>query len=51
MGRPLGSTSEDVVYHVLNRANGRKTLFKGDKDYAALERMLEQAHCSWMSCF
>lgn len=31
------------VYHVLNRANGRRTLFGKDADYAAFERVLEQA--------
>src|SRR5947208_2640824 len=27
-----------VIYHVLNRANGRTTLFHDDDDYAAFER-------------
>jgi putative transposase len=31
------------VYHVLNRAVGRRTLFKKDEDYAAFERVLEEA--------
>ena len=31
------------VYHVLNRANGRRTLFRKPADYAAFERVLEQA--------
>ena len=43
MGRPLRPTSADVVYHVLNRANARRTLFEDDGDYAALERVLAQA--------
>ena len=42
MGRPLRYTSADVVYHVLNRANARRTLFEGDGDYAAFERVLGQ---------
>jgi putative transposase len=32
-----------VVYHVLNRANARRTLFDDDGDYAAFERVLAQA--------
>jgi len=43
MGRPLRPTSADVVYHVLNRANARRTLFDDDGDYAAFERVLTQA--------
>jgi putative transposase len=43
MGRPLRPTSADVVYHVLNRANARRTLFEDDGDYAAFERVLAQA--------
>ena len=29
-----------VVYHVLNRANGRLRLFKKDQDYLAFEKVL-----------
>lgn len=43
MGRPLRPTSADVVYHVLNRANARRTLFEDDGDYVAFERVLAQA--------
>lgn len=43
MGRPLRATSADVVYHVLNRANARMTLFDDEGDYAAFERVLGQA--------
>jgi putative transposase len=43
MGRALRPTSADVVYHVLNRANARRTLFEEDGDYAAFERVLAQA--------
>ena len=28
MGRPLRPTSADLVYHMLNRANARRTLFE-----------------------
>ncbi len=33
-----------LVYHVLNRAAGRATLFEKDADYEAFEHVLEQAH-------
>jgi len=48
MGRPLRAAAGNVVYHVLNRANGRMTLFEGEDDYAAFERVLNQA-CARMS--
>jgi len=35
MGRPLRAASGDLVYHVLNRANARRTLFDGG-DYIAI---------------
>ena len=40
---PVHPTSANVVSHVLNRANARRTLFEDDGDYAAYERVLEQA--------
>ena len=43
MGRPLRAASGDIVYHVLNRANARRTLFDDDGDFAAFERVLTQA--------
>ena len=43
MGRPLRPTAGDVVFHVLNRANARRTLFEDEGDYAAFIRVLEQA--------
>jgi putative transposase len=33
-----------LVYHVLNRAAGRLTLFRTEKDYAAFERVMLEAH-------
>ena len=33
-----------MVYHVLNRAAARQTLFEAAEDYEAFERVLEQAH-------
>ena len=43
MGRPLRAAPGNVVYHVLNRANGRVPLFDDDGDYAACERVLAEA--------
>jgi putative transposase len=43
MGRPLRAALGGLVYHVLNRANGRLTLFEKDEDYEAFERVLAQA--------
>ena len=43
MGRLLRTASGDLVYHVLNRANARRTLFEDGGDYAAFERVLAQA--------
>lgn len=31
------------AYHVLNRANGRRLIFRADADYEAFERVLEEA--------
>ncbi|MDQ1284237.1 MAG: REP-associated tyrosine transposase [Patescibacteria group bacterium] len=33
----------DIPYHILNRANGRQTIFKKDKDYAAFVKILLEA--------
>jgi putative transposase len=43
MGRPLRAAAGGYVYHVLNRANARMTIFKNDGDYEAFERVLTQA--------
>ena len=44
MGRPLRAAAGGLIYHVLNRANGRQPLFGKTSDYAAFERVLAQAH-------
>lgn len=44
MPRRLRCTDPGYVYHVLNRAVGRATLFKKQADYAAFEKILRQAH-------
>ena len=32
-----------MVYHVLNRGVGRRTLFEKDQDFMAFERVVEEA--------
>src|ERR1035437_1417058 len=32
-----------IVYHVINRANGRKSIFDNDRDYQTFEVILEEA--------
>lgn len=44
MGRPLRAAAGGVVYHVLNRANARMTIFDDDDDYLAFFRILREAH-------
>jgi putative transposase len=44
MPRRLRCTDAGYVYHVLNRAVGRATLFKKSGDYAAFESILREAH-------
>jgi putative transposase len=43
MPRPLRRCPGGLVYHVLNRAVGRRQIFFKDPDYAAFERVLAQA--------
>ena len=43
MGRALRTDVGDYVYHVLNRANARSTLFKTKNDYELFETVLEEA--------
>ena len=44
MARRLRLTAGDLVYHVLNRANAKRQIFKTHKDYAAFESVLLEAH-------
>ena len=46
MERPLRPTSADVVNHVLNRANARRTLFDDDRDYATFARVAGAGVCA-----
>ncbi len=43
MGRPNRADEGGIVYHVLNRANARMTIFEDDDDYEAFERILQEA--------
>jgi len=43
MGRPHRAAEGGYVYHVLNRANARMTIFEDDGDYEAFEKVLTQA--------
>ena len=43
MGRPKRAVDGGLIYHVLNRANARMTIFEDDEDYAAFEQVLEEA--------
>ncbi len=43
MGRALRAAAGGLIYHALNRANGRRTLFDQPADYEAFERVLALA--------
>ncbi|QDT44021.1 hypothetical protein Pan241w_41260 [Gimesia alba] len=43
MGRPKRAAQAGYIYHVLNRANARMTIFETDDDYAAFVRILSEA--------
>lgn len=43
MGRPQRAAEGGYVYHVLNRANARMTIFADDGDYVAFEKVLAEA--------
>ena len=43
MPRRARSIQGGLVYHVLNRSNGRQRIFRKEADYAAFERVLEEA--------
>jgi putative transposase len=43
MGRPKRAADGGLIYHVLNRGNARMTIFEKDDDYAAFEKILQQA--------
>ena len=43
MPRPPRTAPGGFVYHVLNRANGKRTIFHHDRDYLAFEKILAEA--------
>jgi len=43
MGRAARTSTGGLVYHVLNRANGRQKIFENDRDFAAFEKIVEEA--------
>src|SRR5438876_3557833 len=43
MPRPPRAAEGGCIYHVLNRANARMTIFRDADDYAAFERVLREA--------
>jgi putative transposase len=43
MGRPPRAAEGGLVYHTLNRANARLTIFEQDDDFAAFEGILAEA--------
>ena len=43
MGRPKRADDGGLIYHVLNRANARMTIFEKGEDFEAFERVLQQA--------
>ena len=42
MPRPMRTAPGGFVYHVLNRANGKRRIFDHDRDYLAFERVLAE---------
>jgi hypothetical protein len=43
MPRQARVSAADVVYHVINRANGRLAIFNTDKEYQHFELLLQEA--------
>jgi len=43
MGRPLRAAAGGIIYHVLNRANGRQVMFDKPQDYQVWENVLMEA--------
>ena len=43
MGRPKRAAEGGLIYHVWNRANARKKIFRKDEDYEAFERIIVDA--------
>ncbi|MGE3822144.1 MAG: transposase [Isosphaeraceae bacterium] len=43
MSRPPRASEGGLIYHALNRASARLAIFEGDDDFAAFERVLDEA--------
>ncbi len=43
MPRIVRGLGDDVVYHVINRGNGRQEVFHKDKDYEAFLKLMKAA--------
>ena len=43
MGRPKRADEAGAIYHMLNRANRRATIFHKDADYVAFEQIIAEA--------
>jgi putative transposase len=43
VGRPRRAAQGGIVYHILNRANARLTIFEDEDDFIAFERVLAEA--------
>jgi len=43
MGRPLRAAAGGIIYHVINRANGRQNMFDNHQDYQVWENVLMEA--------
>ncbi|HTL28109.1 MAG TPA: hypothetical protein VL282_02765 [Tepidisphaeraceae bacterium] len=43
MPRPHRTIAAGVIYHVLNRGNGRRMLFSKDEDFEAFVKLLAEA--------
>ena len=49
MPRPLRTAPGGLVYHVLNRATGKRRIFEHDRDYLAFERdFTKRGTLSWL---
>ena len=44
MARPLRIDREDTFYHVLNRGNERRSIFRDAQDYAGFLSLAQYAH-------
>lgn len=43
MARPARIDVANLIYHVINRSNARATIFETEQDFAAFEKILEEA--------